>query len=378
MGLSRIDTLYVKAEVTFSTDAASTGSGMAIVPAYDISVDPQQATIARPVQRPSLGKGIADVLGPKAAPIAFKVDLCGLSTAASSGVTAVPHTWLSVLLKACGMSEGLITGDEISGTASTTTTVNVTDGTNFEVGQPIMVAGDITVITAINTNALTVSPPLSAAPVTAAVSVYAAGIYLLDDSDPGTVTFTVKSDDDEYTVTGCKGSVALEGFTAGGKPQLAFSFSGDTWTRTAKGSLPAQSTLTVPAAILAMDAPFYWGATAYATSEVGFTTGMTVSPKASTGGTAGRSGWVITADAPTITVKPYAASAWSTDYEAKTERRVLVSAGSTAGSAFAISFPNGQIITQPNRSDVGGLRGHDISIRANGPATEEIFYISFF
>jgi hypothetical protein len=379
MGVAKFQRVFACAESTFSTDPDSDGSDYTQGATYDAVFTPTQESIERNVQRSGLGLRIPNTLGGKGGTLTFKLDVPGLTTAAASTVEAVMNTFLSLCLRKCGLAEGLGTGTTVTGSGSTTTSIDCTNAAGISETSLVMISGEVRVVTGVSSNTITVSPALSAIP-SAATVVYSSASYVPSDADPGTAAFVVKGEDDEYTLLGCKGTVKLGAADARARPQFEFSFNVDNWSRTSKASLPAETSLVKPTPLTLRSSPFWWGATKYPISNVAFDPGFVVSPKPSTQGTQGRAGWVVTDENSVLSVKPYMATAWSTDFEALTERVATMQVGASAAGAFAVVFPKGQIVAQPNRAAVEGLNAHDITIRANDPqdADQEHFTMGFF
>lgn len=378
-----LKSLAVDAESTFGVFPTDR-SGYAVIPAEEIAFAPTQEHLARPVQSASFGHKQTGITGPKGGTLTFKVGLHGLSTAADSGAAATEHAWVRDLLEACGLTRSAGTGDEISGTASTTTTVNVTNGANFAVGQFVVVAGEVRLVTAINANALTVTPALSAAPTTAGVDVHASAAYWLTGSDPSkSVSFIVAGDDHDYIASGCNGVVSLDTVAAGARPMLTLTFNVDTWSRDTSsltGTLPA---LAMPNGIVAKASPFWWGSAKRAVREVGFATGQAIVAKASTAGNDGRSGWAYSDAEPVLTASAYrsgdTSDALQTDFETPTTRGFVLQLGSSPGRLFAVAAEVAQITSYPAEADAEGLVSLPLTASVKSPSTSglPVFSLGF-
>jgi hypothetical protein len=380
--LSRIKSLAAMLETTFSTSPISTfgTSGVFRVPGEEMSIAVDQEFIARAAQNDTLSLQ-SGVIGGKGGKITFKTPLVGLSTAAASDVAAAPYPWQTKLMQAAGLTEVLGSGGTTAASSHTTTSIVLAsgDGANFQAG---MLCGiyngavlEVRYITAISTDTLTVTPALSAAPAGAGGAVvYGAAHYIpadQADSDPGTITFVAKMDGYEYTCTGCKSPAPKLSATRGGRPMLEWAFEVDSWTlTTTSGTLPA-----LPASVdlVALSAPFHWGtgATSTPTPEFSFDPGATLSPKLSTEGTNGRSGFVVTDYKPVLAAKPYLASAFRTDFAAKTARTAMWQCGTTHAGAFVFAAENAQINKFPGETDVGGNVGHALAMQCNAPTVTQ-------
>lgn len=356
---------FVCLESTFSTDPDTDGSSYVRIPAEEIALAVTQEAIPRPLMRDAMGKRVASVIGGKGGTLTFKTPLVGAATAGASGVAAVPPTWLSPLMKACGFTESNGTGTAVTGSGSTTTVIDVTDASGIVAASLVMIGGEVREVTAVDTGAtpdtITVFPALSAAP-SAATVVYAAANYILDSgADSGsTVAFAVKAQGSEETLLGCKGTVQIEGVDARGRPMLSWSFQIDSWADTSnKSSLPTALGLKVNP--LAMGAPFWLASTKTPIANFGFDPGFTVSPKPSTQGAQGRAGWLVTGEASRMTVRPYFnQTSLRSTFAAATKQTATMQFGSAHTETFAVVADQTQIAELPNNVDVNGLRAHDL------------------
>lgn len=381
-GLSKLGSLYVKAESTFSTDPDTDGSSYLQIPAIDPKWDPSWAPIEREVVRSTLGKTISSTPGQKGGKLTFKVPMAGLYTAAASGVTGAMPDWLTPIFEACGTVTVAGVGTTVSGGSSTTTSVDCADASGIAAGTHVMISGAIRLVTAKSGNTITVTPALPSAPSNATV-VYSGVSAVLDVNDashePTTVAFVWKADGDEETILGCAGTWKIENFDAGARAMLSFEFQANTWSDTTnKSSLPTTfPTLTTE--ILAQrssgattGSALYWGATAtaVASASAAFDPGLTLAPKPNVGGIEGRAGWVVTGEAAKLSVKPYSAQ---TTYRADfgptpTLRTALLQVGNAAAAAFGVAMQQAQIEALPKEGDIGGIRANELVLRARAPS----------
>lgn len=364
--------LAVNPESTWSTAASTDYNDYLRVPAEGLEYTPAQDFIEREVQTLVLGQHVAGVVGRKGGTVKFKTGIPGNSTAGASTVAAVAQQWFKECLEGCGLASNADTGTVVSGAGSTTTVVDVSSAAAIEVGNFVMISGEVRMVTAVDTGAtpdnITVTPALSGAPANAVV-VYAGVKFSTSDGDPGTVTFVAKGDNTLYRFLGCKGTAKLEDVEAGKRPMISWEFQVDTWDTTEPSN-------TFPSPILtnhiktATGGAVLWGTTATVTAGFTFDQGRTLQEKASVAGTQGRSGWVVAQEKPTASLKPYRSTSYATDFAAETERQLLLQIGTSVQQTFAIYVHKAQITDgQTPTADVGGVVGHDLKLKVNDAQT---------
>jgi hypothetical protein len=350
--------LYVATESSFSVDPDSDGSDYVMIPAMGISLsgDPQ-SFIAREIQRPTLTP-FTGVAGAKGGQLTFSCEILGKSG-------GVMPSFLTKLFGACGLQRAA--GGDNGVVVSATSTSVTHDGTGtWQVGSLIQIGSDVRMVTAESGNVLTISPAWSTTP-SADDVVYAPDEFSLTyDPDPGTVSFVMKGFNTEstpaktfeYTLTGCKGQVKI---SAAINTQLKaeFSFQIDSWEITSKASLP--TSLPSNAAPVVLASPFYWGGVATPISDFAFDQGTSLTPRTSTSGAQGRSGFAITASVPSIAFKPFYADAWRSTFAAGSTNAAMMQIGTAEHRTVAIYAHKAQLNKYPIETDIGGLIGHDIS-----------------
>jgi hypothetical protein len=153
-----------------------------------------------------------------------------------AGATLASLTPRLVLRHALG-SEYAAQGDTISGSSSTPTLINVTDGTRFKKGTFIVVevAGEMEFakITNISTNALTIAPALSAAP-TAGTEVVR-NLYNYAPAETHTSSLSVQQAfvgdaTAQVTAFGCYGDVSFDLPEYGKIPSMALALTASAFT----------------------------------------------------------------------------------------------------------------------------------------------------
>jgi hypothetical protein len=177
----------------------------------------------------------------------FKTNLETFTTKAGSGVAATKH-WLGYMLEAAfgTSSSRLSTGTTISGTASTTTAINVTDASTHRAGGAIGIVNastgllEIREIESVDTGAtpdqIVVKMAFGAAPTTAGVTVYGAATYFLHNHPNGVASPYMQFALEGYALahrwflpTGALESFTIDEFVAPTIPQLGFKWMHPSW-----------------------------------------------------------------------------------------------------------------------------------------------------
>jgi len=160
-------------------------------------------------------------------------------------------------------------GDVISGTASTTTVVNVTDGTRFIKGTfiAVEVAGqmEFAKITNIVTNALTIAPALSAAPITPGTIVR--NLYNFAPAESHTNSLTIQQAfvgdaTAQVTANGCYGDVSFDLPEFGKLPSMSLALTATNFTG------PSSQSLSIASATDEMGPAFAWAPSVYLATSV--------------------------------------------------------------------------------------------------------------
>jgi hypothetical protein len=205
---------------TFTLSTMTTGPSasdefflLGMLPASDVSHSETPEDLERTFVRNSLD-GPSSKKGLEMCTSSYRMEMHGLANA-SADATAASEDRLSKFL-ACIGTRSAGDGDTVQASPSPTTGgFTVADGGRFSLYDWIMVNGELTQITGISTNALTVSPGLSAAP-SASDVVYQAEKFTPDDSGHQTHTMLFLTDDRLVTHRGCVFSpkVTVEQFGA--------------------------------------------------------------------------------------------------------------------------------------------------------------------
>ena len=184
------------------------------------------------------------------------------------GATLASLTPRIILRHALG-SEAADEGDVISGTASTPTVVNVTDGTRFKKGTFILVEVNSEMewakITNISTNALTVAPALSAAPAIAGKIVRNLYNYSPAETHAASLSVAqafVNDPTAQVVAFGCYGDVSFDLPEYGKIPSMSLALTASAFTGPSAQSLPLDS------ASDEMGPAFTWSPSVYLATSV--------------------------------------------------------------------------------------------------------------
>jgi hypothetical protein len=263
-------------------------------------------------------------------------------------------------------------GDFISGTSSSTTVINVVDGTKFRKGTfiAVEVAGqmEFAKITNISTNALTIAPALSAAPATGGEIVR--NLYNFAPADSHTNSLTIQQafvgdPDAEYTANGCYGDVSFDLPEFGKLPSMSLAL-----TATNFIGPSAQSPLAAVSASDEMGPAFAWAPSVYLATSVNRATrlvceGATIEfandwqMVRDPGATQTVAAVVNTGGRPTAvkaTIKLRFDSQYKTDFTADTAYQMIIvqriGTGTTA-SFWIWELPAARLVAQPKLADMG-------------------------
>jgi len=382
--LSRLKSLYVKAESTFNVSGFSgnpTNSDR--LEAEDLVWTPTQELIERPVQLDSLGS-IGGVVGGKGGTISFKVGLrsSGTGNGHSASQPQSVGGALAVALVGAGLQRLSQQGGQLDASApGTSTTVKLQSAGHFGVGNsgaPLVGIGGAGALQArlIPASASgvtqTVAPPLLSTPSPyqlpqASGDAWAADVFWpnSDASTPATVTFVAQGNGYQFTFTGCAAPPPKLSGQAGQRAMLQFAFQVSSWSVSSLTAPSPDSFSSIQAGILALGSPFFWKAASTSPTPIAdftFDFGVTPAPLKTTQSSDGKAGWIPTALTPKLTIKPYFDAQWASDFAAATVDVALLQVGTNAGSAIAIALPYAQITKYPAATDLSGLVGHQVEL----------------
>lgn len=285
-----------------------------------------------------------------------------------------------VLAHALG-SELANEGDTISGTMSTPTSINVTDGTRFKKGTfiAVEVAGQMewAKITNISSNALTIAPALSAAPATGGEIVR--NLYNFCPAETLTNSLTVQQAfvgdaNAEYTANGCYGDVSFDLPEFGKLPSMSLAL-----TATNFIGPSAQSPLAAVSASDEMGPAFAWAPSVYLATSVArgarlVSEGATVEYAnewqmvRDPGATQTVSSVVATGGRPTAvkaTIKLRFDSDYKVAFDADTAYQMVIvqRIGTGTSASFWIwEIPVARLVAQPKLADMGSRLHMELSL----------------
>jgi hypothetical protein len=271
-------------------------------------------------------------------------------------------------------------GDVISGTASTTTSINVTDGTRFVKGTfiAVEVAGQMewAKITNIVTNALTIAPALSAAPTTAGTIVR--NLYNFAPAETHTSSLTIQQAfvgdaNAQVTANGCYGDVSFDLPEFGKLPSMSLALTATNFTG------PSSQSLSVASATDEMGPAFAWAPSVYLATSVARATRL-VSEGATIefandwqmvrdpGATQTVSSVVNTGGRPTAvkaTIKLRFDSGYKVAFDADTAYQMVIvqRIGTGTDASFWIwELPAARLVAQPKLADMGSRLHMELSL----------------
>jgi hypothetical protein len=186
----------------------------------------------------------------------------------------------------------------------------------------------------------------------------------------GTVSFVLEGAS-KYEILGCRGTPPKLTVSPKGRPLLEFSFQVNDWrvTTDSFSSLPGMASSLE--GVVAQSCPFFWkvGAIAQETTplsnpvpvtEVTFDFAATLTPIATTEGTNGRGGFILTEAKPSLNFKPY----YDSDYALVFQNALLHDAMLQIGKKAAIYVGNAQVVAYPSEADLSGLVGHEVKLQS--------------
>jgi hypothetical protein len=399
--LSKLKSLFVRAESTFNTSAFGGNPINADrLEAESITWAPTRELIERPLQLDVLG-GTAGVVGGRGGTISFKV---GLSGCASGGPQSVGGALALVLaassLRRLQQTNTTATGGADAGHIVLSSATGYGAGNSgaplLGIGYPNAGAGlQVRAIPADTAGAtLAVSPAFSRTP-TNGEAVYGADVWFPDpdastagaSGSGATVTFVANGNGYQYTFTGCMAPPPKITAQSGKRVMLEFKFEVTSWTVSSLAAPSPDQFSSLAGAVVALGSPFYWKAGSSAATPIAdfeFDWGLKLAPIQTTQDADGKAGFVPTSLKPVMKVKPYFAPSWDTDFSAGTEDLVLMQLGSTPGAAAAIYLPAAQIVKYPAPADIAGLVGHEVELEGHVPTAGGAWaglspaYVAFF
>ena len=273
-------------------------------------------------------------------------------------------------------------GDTISGTASTPTVIDVTDGTRFKKGTfiAVEVAGQMewAKITNISTHALTIAPALSAAPATGGEIVR--NLYNFCPAETLTNSLTVQQAfvgdaNAQVVANGCYGDVSFDLPEFGKLPSMSLALTATNFIGPSGQAPP----LSVASATDEMGPPFAWAPSVYLATSVARATrlaceGATIEYAndwqlvRDPGATQTVSAVVATGGRPTAvkaTIKLRFDSGYKTAFDADTayQMTIVQRIGTGTSASFWIwEIPVARLVAQPKLADMGSRLHMELSL----------------
>ena len=271
-------------------------------------------------------------------------------------------------------------GDVISGTSSTTTTLNVTDGTRFKKGTFIAVQVgaemEFAKITNIVSNALTIAPALSAAPALGTEIVR--NLYNFCPAETLTNSLTIQqafvgAATAQVTANGCYGDVSFDLPEFGKLPSMSLALTATNFTG------PSSQSLSVASATDEMGPAFAWAPSVYLATSVARATrlvceGATIEYAnewqmvRDPGATQTVSSVVATGGRPTAvkaTIKLRFDSDYKASFDADTAYQMIIvqRIGTGTSASFWIwEIPEARLAAQPKLADMGSRLHMELSL----------------
>ena len=271
-------------------------------------------------------------------------------------------------------------GDVISGTASTTTVINVTDGTRFIKGTfiAVEVAGqmEFAKILNISTNALTIAPALSAAPITPGTIVR--NLYNFAPAESHTSSLTIQQAfvndaTAQVTANGCYGDVSFDLPEFGKLPSMSLALTATNFTG------PSSQSLSVASATDEMGPAFAWAPSVYLATSVNraqrlVCEGATIEfandwqMVRDPGATQTVSAVVNTGGRPTAVkamIKLRFDSGYKVAFDADTKYQMIIVqriGTGTAASFWIWEIPEARLVAQPKLADMGSRLHMELSL----------------
>lgn len=327
------------------------------IKASEVNVSPGYENLARPeFERQTLdmatsNKGLKQVSG------SFNWEPCGLEQELGDGDTPRIDR-LGQLLRSVG-SRRAVAGTTVSGSGSTTTVIDVSDASNMEVGDWVMIGGEAARVTAINVAAtpdnITVSPALSSAPADT-TEVFMGEV--ITPADAGHLSHTVLFARDTQLVeaNGCVFSFGVSG-TFGQNMEGSAEWDGEDWDMQDTYLLDGRQSSKVGIPIVGGRA--FFGTTEICVNSFEFTLGH--GRQLYRDYCVGQRQFITSRDAQiNVTFRNQSAVPKETWEANGTHDWLFVQSGITPGGTFVIAG-KAQIQDPISMSDVEGMTGWDAS-----------------
>jgi hypothetical protein len=407
---TRKKTLYVNQESTFSTDPSASGSTYKIVRVNGSLGEPKSTLKQLGTQHfQGVNRPSPNLLGEDGASLEFETFLYGMPTTMDYGGSDWTAGSMTYLLESAFGAHTYCTTEIVDDAPTAPTSTSVTSlsalDSDYAVGGlcPLWKVGNTAIdwrlISSISSATINVEDAWTSTPVggsavgTSDSAVVAQHFYRQTDGlNATTVSMVMDMDGQQYMMTGGRPTALSISCSAGELAKMKWSYSFDDWSRVSKASLPTDFSASDYVAgvtpIKGMLASLMFNGTAYATKSIELNFGLKTVPISDATLTNGRSGMMVVATEPTITVEPLYATAWEDAVRAGTTGRLVVSFGAGALSsatmpidstmtANSVAFgANAAQVTEAGLVDDGGRMRQKVTFKVvdAGMATSTVRY----
>ena len=386
--------VYEEPNGSFAVDGSGTLANYYECPFIEGSVS---YVLERPQESPAhlqqhIDGKAENVLLPKRWTLDVSMNLETVTTKAGNNTT-IAQSALGTILKSVMGDQRLGVGDLVNDASATTTSIDMTDGTQWKAGAAIgFLTGsggtmEIREIEEVSTNTITLKHALSSAPANTSTG-YAAATYSMGKGNGDTATslqFLIEGLElnDRFELLGGQlRSMGLE-LQPGTIPKVSFSFEGVQWwyadgtnqSADLTASALATSTYANNTSLVVVDSELrvLTVGTATLTSSLIHAPSITVTPNIQYGqhktpaGVQTVKSWIRQHAPPVLSggfTSPYQDQTWYTARDNRTDKAVFYQIGTSAtDGGVLISAPTVQI-TNVQRVNLDGIAGEDISWEA--------------
>lgn len=363
--------VYVAAESTFGSDPDTDGSDYLPLQVQGAPYASDDTVMEDSDYATGRNRHTAMVPVVGGASTSLETVLTGLNAFADDGSAPPAADALDLIFNAAFGSGSTFSGEGLAGGGSTTSVIADAD---------ILAVEDLALINLVNGRSgwasvtaesagpvtYTVAPALAAAP-DGAGAIMGSRYWTPTDGGGASLSLIMGIDGTRRRIGGARPSSLKIAQTAGQRAMVSLGIRGDSLTReTSHTSLPAISKFTNPAIKGALSR-FVWGSTEYAVKSVELDFGLQAVDVSSIAGANGRGDIFVVSARPTITIMPLFANGWEDDFQAGTERSVLIQFGSGARVNGRVSsvgfFAQAAQVTAQSDQDDGGVYRKSITLR---------------
>lgn len=331
MALS-ISDVYFAQESTFATDPDSDGSDYLPLNADGLVIPVEDTQLQETNYQTGRGDPTGALVMASSGALQIEWPLTGLSTGASDGVSPPTKDVQDLIFEAAFGAPAVIAGEGLASSGTTTSVILDTDlaGLTFEDLMCINFASHSEwrpVTVDAGTATYTIAPALSASP-DAARDAFGSRIWVpVKGLTSGHLAAHGIIGSQGHTLLGGRPTSLKLSAQAGKIAKLTAALRFNSVVLESKGSLPAISTFSNPG-IKQTLSEVIWGTTAYPLKSVEIDFGLKTIEVLSTAGSQGRSGFMVVAAHPRITIEPAFASGFVDDFKAATKRELIIQIGS--------------------------------------------------